>query len=1147
FNKKISEHIDEFNKIVLDLANIEVKFKDEDLALLLLTSLPVSYEHFVDTLLYGQEALALKDVMAILNSKKIKERSKAKGGDGEGLYVRGRTDRRDSHQSKGKPRLKSQGGRLKCYICQYEDHLKRNCPKNNRKKSTEALLDWIMESGCSYHMTPRLDIFFDFLECDRGSVLLGENKECKIKGLGKVRVQLRDGSSFVLHNVKYIPELKRNLISLGILKKEGYTVKLQSVACELNASVEEKDSLAQVWHNRLGHIIEAGLQMLEKQGLFGKKESRFMRSVLGKILGGKRYLLSIVDDYSRRICVGSGIAKHLTVVETPQDNGLAERIDRTLIDKRVVKYVLLGYPEGVKWYRLFRLDDESPKIVTSRNMVFNESVMYKDTLKDFGAGADNSTEELQVEVELQGINYHTLEEDQKDGDDEDVGDQETDQTSDLIDYQLVQDREPRTRTKPLRRDRFSKEEQDLLVSCKWLFKIKEGIEDDILIAYKSKAEIGSTKSFLKKEFNMKELGEEKRFLILKNFRIDDGKLVQMPLGGHFKLSLKDCSVRDCDVERISKALYANMVGSLMYLMVCTRLDIAYAVWCMRQIMATMGTYKVLLIQTTLKIWIKVEAEYMAIIEANKEAIWLRGLLEELGVELNTVAVNCDNQGLIYLSQTHVFHDKTKHINVRYQFIKEALKAKTVKVLKVGTKHSEVDALMKVVVVVDSYRGGTGVRIGRGGTGRRPKEGNDERVDDLNGQGNDQGIGANGGVDRVNGNVGNQGNIGNQNGNVVNENVQENVGNMIVNGNRVGCSYKEFLACNPKEYDGKGCVVILTRLIKKIENMHDMSSCSIDQKVKYNAGSFVGKALTWWNSHSARYVGKLLAGHAAYNDKFHENGLIKKVEKRGNMREPRKDKSGRDDNKRTRTGIVFATIINHGVPRNVNPVNARNPPVRACYECGHRNQENQARGRAFMLGAEEAHQDLNITTGIQPSELGFRYEIEIASGQLVGIDKVIKGCKLEIKGRVFNIDLIPFGHGSFNVIIGMDWLSNHKAKIIFHVKMVRIPLQDGKVLRVLVERLEEKARLLMSAKASDKKQEEIVVVRDFPEVFLDDLSVLSLVWEIEFRIELIPGATPVAKNKSPAGMKTCQQKQNTLAARMTIPNTPSELEELSGQL
>ncbi|GJX48829.1 putative reverse transcriptase domain-containing protein [Tanacetum coccineum] len=420
---------------------------------------------------------------------------------------------------------------------------------------------------------------------------------------------------------------------------------------------------------------------------------------------------------------------------------------------------------------------------------------------------------------------------------------------------------------------------------------------------------------------------------------------------------------------------------------------------------------------------------------------------------------------------------------------------------------------------ESLGGGTGVRVGRCEKGRRPKEGNDERIDDLNGQGND-----------------------------------------------MGCSYKEFLACNPKEYDGKGGVVSLTCWIEKMESVHDMSGSSVDQKVKYNAGSFVGKALMWWNSQirtlSREVVNYAMAGagHAAYTDRFHElarlvphlvtpesrmteryvyglapqicgmvavtepktiqkvvqisgaltdeavrNGSIKKVEKRGNVGGPSKDKNGRDDNKRTRTGNVFATTA--------NPVGRENM-VRACYECGstdhvrgqgHENQWNQARGRAFVLGAEEASQDPNIVTGLNPSKLGFKYEIEIASGQLVEIDKVIKGCKLEIEGHVFDIDLIPFGHGSFNVIIGIDWLSNYKAEIICHEKVVRIPLPDGKVLRVLGERPEEKARFFMGAKAGDKKQEEIDV----------------------FRIELIPRATPVAK--SPYRL------------------APSDLEELSGQL
>ncbi|GJR41574.1 putative reverse transcriptase domain-containing protein [Tanacetum coccineum] len=170
--------------------------------------------------------------------------------------------------------------------------------------------------------------------------------------------------------------------------------------------------------------------------------------------------------------------------------------------------------------------------------------------------------------------------------------------------------------------------------------------------------------------------------------------------------------------------------------------------------------------------------------------------------------------------------------------------------------------------------------------------------------------------------------------------------------------------------------------------------------------------------------------------------------------------------------------------------------------GRGNQGNQARGRAFMLEAEEARQDPNIVTGIEPTELGFKYEIEIASGQLVEIDKVIKGCKLEIEGHVFDIDLIPFGHESFDVIIGMDWLSNYKDEIICHEKVMRIPLLDGKVLRVLGEKPKEKTRQLKSVKAKEKDQEEIVVVRDFPEVFPNDLSGLPPVQEIEELNKLI---------------------------------------------
>ncbi|GJU93818.1 putative nucleotidyltransferase, ribonuclease H [Tanacetum coccineum] len=132
--------------------------------------------------------------------------------------------------------------------------------------------------------------------------------------------------------------------------------------------------------------------------------------------------------------------------------------------------------------------------------------------------------------------------------------------------------------------------------------------------------------------------------------------------------------------------------------------------------------------------------------------------------------------------------------------------------------------------------------------------------------------------------------------------------------------------------------------------------------------------------------------------------------------------------------------------------------------------------------------------VKPSIVNPGYVIEVADGMKVEVDRIIRDCKLELEDSLFIIDLIPLGHGSFDVIVWMDWLSKNKAVIVCHKKVVEIPLEGGGILRVQRERTPGVAKALMNTK---------------------------------FRIDLVLGATPVAK--SPYRL------------------APSEMQELSGQI
>nr|GEV71606.1 hypothetical protein [Tanacetum cinerariifolium] len=580
--------------------------------------------------------------------------------------------------------LKSRGdGPFRVFKKINDNAYKIELPGHYNVSATFNVTDWRHTKGIVMMSQTRGRVFFK-----KGRMM--QIRECKIRGISKVRIQLRDGLSFVLHNVRYIPELKRNLISLGTLEKEGFTVNLQSGKVKVingfrvflsgirrDNYVYSLDGNAMAGAGKAGAVWQEKLDFCENC-VMGKSHrvSFGVERMTGRTVKKLRTDngLEFCNLEFKQLCNESEIGRHLAETEMPQQNGVAERINITLMDKtpmdmwsghpsdygtlsisdcvayphdkqgklkpRAIKCVLLGYPKGEKGYRLYRLDDKSPKIVTSMNVVFNESVMYKDTLKDSGACADKSVEELQVEVELQRSSSWA-------------------KAGEL--QMAVQDK---------RRDCRSYAPGEYIYLLLYV--------DDMLIACKSKAEIGSTKSFLKKEFNMKELGEAKKIVGMKIVRDRSRKILRVSQSGSVCKCGKELNVLDgvhetrhnvCGTANV-RLVYGTNRGN--HVDVTIFVDSDYA-------------------KDPDK-----EVEYMALTEAVKEAIWLKGLLEELGVKLNTVEVNCDNQGEIHLSRNHVFHERTKHINVRYHFIREVLEVKTVKVLKVDTEHNAADALTKVV-------------------------------------------------------------------------------------------------------------------------------------------------------------------------------------------------------------------------------------------------------------------------------------------------------------------------------------------------------------------------------------------------------------------------------------------------------------------
>ncbi|GJW57080.1 putative reverse transcriptase domain-containing protein [Tanacetum coccineum] len=295
-----------------------------------------------------------------------------------------------------------------------------------------------------------------------------------------------------------------------------------------------------------------------------------------------------------------------------------------------------------------------------------------------------------------------------------------------------------------------------------------------------------------------------------------------------------------------------------------------------------------------------------------------------------------------------------------------------------------------------------------------------------------------------------------------------------NGGNNGCTFKAFQSCNPKEYDGKGGAIALTRWIEKMENVIDNSGCAENQKVRYAASSLVNKALTWWNTQ-VQARGRVAAMAMAWND---FKALM--VEEFCPSNEMEKLENEFWNHKMVGANHAAYTDRFHElaklVPHLVTPESSR--IKRRCVHFD--------KGSDREMGVEE------LVDG------GFVRKSN-RKGKDVNWKTDLAMCALLSENRVILPGIV--GHWNY------PW--------------------NGRILRVHGERAEGITKALKSAREDEPRLSDISVVCEFEDVFPEDLSGLPPQQQVEFCIDLVPGATSIAK--SPYRL------------------APSEMQELSGQL
>ncbi|KAG8472188.1 hypothetical protein CXB51_036924 [Gossypium anomalum] len=638
---------------------------------------------------------------------------------------------------------------------------------NNSKVSDE----WILDSGCTFHMSPNRGWFITYETMSEGVILMGNNASCKIASVGIIKVKMFDGVVRTLSDVRHVPELKKNLISLNTFDSKGYkyttesgvlkisksflvvmkgqrkTAKLYILQCStvtsdaavISSSLAD-DDITKLWHMRLGHMSENDMTKLSKRGLlngqgicklkyckhciFGKqkrsaferwkqKRIRFTRGIYNT-KGTLEYIHSDLWGPSR-VPSREGIVRHLTDCHTPQQNGVVERMNKmimekvrcmlsnanlpksfwaeaastacflvnqspsTAIKKKTPQEVWSGNPTDYSDLKIFgclttRREIKPPKKYAEADLVayaFNVAEVFKKKEETPGV------EEPKYKARLVAKGYSQI-----------PGVDFTDVFSLVVKYSSIQALLGIVVMHDL-------EFEQLDVKATFLH---GELEEDIYIQQPEGFTVSEKEDYVC-------LLKKSLYGLKQSPRQWYKRPISTPLAAHFRLSSALSPQSDDEIEYMSHVPYFSAVRSLILEKTKDEaigyVDADFAGDLDRRRSLTCYVFAIggcaiswkASLQTIVTLS-TIEAEYMVITKACKEALWLNGLFSELNEDLQISTIFGDSQSAIFITKDQMFHERTKHIDVQYHFVRDTIARGDIVVSKISTHENPADMMTK---------------------------------------------------------------------------------------------------------------------------------------------------------------------------------------------------------------------------------------------------------------------------------------------------------------------------------------------------------------------------------------------------------------------------------------------------------------------